>query len=843
MSEQLKTIKDINKAVENALNYRLEQNFDLAISIYQELIKSQPNNPTFHDELAQTQAQKGIAREAIFNYKRALKLGIKNKFWTYKNLGDALTTEQRLDEAILAYQEAIKLNSNNPHVYDALGQVYSLKQNFTEAIENYKKALKLGITDPIWTYQNLGQALEKANQLAEAISIYQQFLKLDPDNYSIGIKLRKIQKLKEEEEANNDWLKVYEQADELFRQEQWKESIKLYQHSLKLNPNFFWSHYNLGRALSKLKQFEAAIKSYQQAIKIEPEKSYLVYLSLGAVFKEQGELDNTIDTYKRTIEIFPETEKSLAQNISSINVDTSTGQTNGNQIQEPNKAIEQERLFANLDDESYIKYLYETLLGREADPKGLKGNLQALKNNVPRRVVLENLLQTEEFLTRNNQNILEELDNKKFLHVFWELLLDRGCDAEAEQAYLQHLENGLSRVQFISELTKSAEFKERIKKSDILSGKRTKNTGSVWIMGTDRYITQKEWDETLFETLCNEFKTKNQGLQVIPKGKQNVCQSQSVLKYLSSHQKPLVSIITSLYKGRDYIECFLENITSQTIFDASELIIIDANSPEGEFEVVKKYMLQFDNIKYIRTEQVIDIYEAWNIGVESARGKFLTNANLDDLRKYNCLEKQAEALLDNEDIDVVYQDFYYSMTPNLPFELIEQCGYKSQLPEVTRENMLQFNSPHNAPMWRKTLHQSIGLFNTSYKSAGDYELWMRGLLNNCKFLKIEEATVVYYHNPSGISTRSEGRGYTETKEIQAIYKTLFEQDLFSLSSQDYINLCRNQLGLTGNIKQIESNQKSWQKQLLLLDRCFTKKLQNLVKDKFYLPLKDVPIEY
>jgi hypothetical protein len=63
--------------------------------------------------------------------------------------------------------------------------------------------------------------------------------------------------------------------------------------------------------------------------------------------------------------------------------------------------------------------------------------------------------------------------------------------------------------------------------------------------------------------------------------------------------------------------------------------------------------------------------------------------------------------------------------------------------------MLQFNSPHNAPMWRKSLHDKIGLFNTRYKSAGDYELWLRAMLDGSKFLKIEEALAAYYNNPFG----------------------------------------------------------------------------------------------
>ena len=55
----------------------------------------------------------------------------------------------------------------------------------------------------------------------------------------------------------------------------------------------------------------------------------------------------------------------------------------------------------------------------------------------------------------------------------------------------------------------------------------------------------------------------------------------------------VVSAIASLYKGGRYIEQFLENITTQTIFDRSELIIIDADSPEGEEQTIEKYQKNF----------------------------------------------------------------------------------------------------------------------------------------------------------------------------------------------------------------------------------------------------------
>ena len=95
-----------------------------------------------------------------------------------------------------------------------------------------------------------------------------------------------------------------------------------------------------------------------------------------------------------------------------------------------------------------------------------------------------------------------------------------------------------------------------------------------------------------------------------------------------------------------------------------------------------------------------------------SRGRYLTNTNLDDLRRRDSFELQAATLDRYDFIDVVYQDFFYNFDDSLSFEEIEKFGFKSDLPIITPHNLLKFNSPHNGPMWRKSLHAELGLFDT-----------------------------------------------------------------------------------------------------------------------------------
>ena len=294
-------------------------------------------------------------------------------------------------------------------------------------------------------------------------------------------------------------------------------------------------------------------------------------------------------------------------------------------------------------------------------------------------------------------------------------------------------------------------------KSEQSNAERPHDGLSCWVMGTKNHVHLEDWKRR-----AQELKTHDTGVAVSKPAASRF--------HIKTQPSYLVTAIASLYKGADFIEQFMDNITSQSIFDDyCELVIVDAESPDGEAAVIERYLAKYKNIQYLRMNYRIGIYDAWNVGVKAARGTYLTNTNLDDLRRHDSLELQA-SVLDNLDfVDVVYQDFYYSFDPELSFEEVAAFDYKSNLPLVTPYSMLAFNSPHNAPMWRKRLHDELGLFDINYKSAGDYEFWMRCMAARKKFYKINDPHVVYYQNPNGLSTRPDTRGVVEARAIMKKY--------------------------------------------------------------------------
>src|SRR5258708_4791749 len=106
-------------------------------------------------------------------------------------------------------------------------------------------------------------------------------------------------------------------------------------------------------------------------------------------------------------------------------------------------------------------------------------------------------------------------------------------------------------------------------------------------------------------------------------------------------------------------------------------------SADDELEIIGEYQKRFPNIIYKRINHRITVYAAWNVAIGLSRGRYITNTNVDDIRRSDSFEIQAFSLDRYPWADVVYQDFYYSFDATLSFEEVARFGFRSSLPVVT----------------------------------------------------------------------------------------------------------------------------------------------------------------
>lgn len=211
-----------------------------------------------------------------------------------------------------------------------------------------------------------------------------------------------------------------------------------------------------------------------------------------------------------------------------------------------------------------------------------------------------------------------------------------------------------------------------------------------------------------------------------------------------------LTVITSVLNSSFFLDHFIEDIKRQTIFEDCEFFFLDADSQDNSREKILKEVNNFKNIQYFNVGKK-NIYETWNLGVILSKTKYLSNWNTDDCRFPSSLEEQVNFLEENEELDLCYGPTYWTETPN---QFAELCSTLEVIPCMgsSHEEMMQMNSPHCLPVWRRRLHENYGLFNETFFSAGDYEMWMRVLSRGSKFGKIDEMIGTYYRNPKGISS-------------------------------------------------------------------------------------------
>lgn len=99
----------------------------------------------------------------------------------------------------------------------------------------------------------------------------------------------------------------------------------------------------------------------------------------------------------------------------------------------------------------------------------------------------------------------------------------------------------------------------------------------------------------------------------------------------------LISIIIPVYNAEKYIENTIKNIKKQT-YKKWEIILVNDKSTDKSKEIIEKYLCE--QIKLIDLNKNSGPAIARNVGLEKAKGKYITFQDADDFWSLEKLEKQ-----------------------------------------------------------------------------------------------------------------------------------------------------------------------------------------------------------
>lgn len=209
---------------------------------------------------------------------------------------------------------------------------------------------------------------------------------------------------------------------------------------------------------------------------------------------------------------------------------------------------------------------------------------------------------------------------------------------------------------------------------------------------------------------------------------------------------PLISVIVAVFNGRETLQGCIDSVALQG-YANKELIVVDGGSTDGTVELLRENDQKIDC--WI-SEPDSGIYDAWNKGLQRARGDWICFLGADDfLWDATVLGGIAGDLAQlPQSIAVAYGQIMLIGMEGEPQRSLGEPW------EQMRDSFRQYMCiPHVGTMHRRKLFERKGLFDPSFKIAGDYEFLLRELkTGNAAFLP---DIIVAGQRYGGVSTHAD----------------------------------------------------------------------------------------
>jgi glycosyltransferase involved in cell wall biosynthesis len=212
---------------------------------------------------------------------------------------------------------------------------------------------------------------------------------------------------------------------------------------------------------------------------------------------------------------------------------------------------------------------------------------------------------------------------------------------------------------------------------------------------------------------------------------------------------PFFSIIIATYNSGKTLRRTIDSIINQS-FSQFEIIIIDGCSKDDTMAIVDSYDKSY--FGYCISEPDQGIYDAWNKGVEAAKGEWISFLGSDDYYMPSALEDYHNGIISSQKhLDYVSSKVVLTNPAGKKLSIIGKPWKWS----LFRNYMCV---AHVGSMHHNSLYKNFGLYDHNYKSSGDYELLLRAGKNiNAAFMDKVTACMQY-----GGMSASSTLGFVET---------------------------------------------------------------------------------
>lgn len=242
-----------------------------------------------------------------------------NKWRPHNNLARALLMENRVNEALAAGSNAVRLAPESFEAHNVLATVYEKMGALDAAIEQYRISVAAN-PNYVVALSNLGAALQKKGALAEATACFRKAVELDGTNMVAHNNLAgALLQQGNLEEARRHVLEagrldpaaleprvnlaaIMEAAGDL------DGAIGMYQEIAGQNPGYAFARYRLAGAYYHKKEMEKAIGSYQEVVRLDP--GYVpAYLDMGRAYAALRQIDKALEQFQQARRVAPQNQE------------------------------------------------------------------------------------------------------------------------------------------------------------------------------------------------------------------------------------------------------------------------------------------------------------------------------------------------------------------------------------------------------------------------------------------------------------------------------------------------------------------------------------------------------
>ncbi|TVZ53384.1 glycosyltransferase family 2 protein [Dokdonia sp. Hel_I_53] len=170
---------------------------------------------------------------------------------------------------------------------------------------------------------------------------------------------------------------------------------------------------------------------------------------------------------------------------------------------------------------------------------------------------------------------------------------------------------------------------------------------------------------------------------------------------------PFFSIIIPTYNAQKKLNFALNSLLQQDFKDF-EIIIMDGASSDMTLNVINYYASEDSRIR-VFSEEDLGIYDAMNKGIIKGRGQYLYFLGSDDILFGDKVLSQIFEVLQENAVDVLYGNVFSSRFDGLYDGLF------------TASKLYNKNICHQSIFFKRSVFQTIGVFDLKYKSQADYD--------------------------------------------------------------------------------------------------------------------------